>query len=166
MEDGLSDDALFHQLRDYVIVAGVGFAEQQLLVRILSRKGERGERIHNQINPKHLNRFQDFLLQQCGPNKRAGDGHDVDCELELKKLSNGVVNVASPKHCLDDRVKIVVDEDYCCGLARHLGPCDPHRESHVGLLQSGSVVGSVSRNCDNVPPFLEPSHEAIFVLGP
>ena len=36
---------------------------QQFLMRWLGCQGQRSERIHNQINPQHLDRFQELHLE-------------------------------------------------------------------------------------------------------
>lgn len=86
--DRMPNDVLFHQLRDDAIVTGVGFSEEQLFVGVFGRERKGSEGVHNQVDPQHLNGFQDFLLQKGRAHKGTEHSNDVDCQLELKELSD------------------------------------------------------------------------------
>lgn len=52
--DGLADDILHHGARDQRLRAAVRFAQQQIGRRHFGGKGERGECVHDQVHPQHL----------------------------------------------------------------------------------------------------------------
>lgn len=105
-----------------------------------------------------------MLLVEATSNE--GDGHcyDVDCDLELNELADGVVNVPAPQHCLHDGVEVVVQQDDGCCLAGHLGTGDSHCEPYISFFQGRGVIGTVACHCHHLSSLLQASHQGVFVL--
>lgn len=111
---------LQHGLGNDVLISGMGTSFKKTLLRVFGCEGQRGKGIHDQVDPKHLNGFENFGLEDCCTYQCADNCNYVDCKLELDEFSDGVVDVTTPKHCLDYRVEVVVDENDCSCLASHL----------------------------------------------
>ena len=52
---------------------------------------------------------------------------------------------------LDDGHEVVIHDDDVRSILGHVGALDAHRETHVGLLERGGVVGAVARHGDRLP---------------
>ena len=55
--EGMSNNIFPHRLRDEGLRPAVGLALQQFVARQLSRQGERGKGVHDQVDPQHLDGF-------------------------------------------------------------------------------------------------------------
>ena len=60
--DGVRDDVAPHDVRQQRLVAAVRLAHQQLLGRLFGRQCQRRQRVHDEVDPQHLNRFQRRVL--------------------------------------------------------------------------------------------------------
>ncbi len=65
LEGGVHRYELEHRARDQVLRATVRLSEQQRLCGQLGCERERGHRVHYQVHPEHLDRFQRRLLFTC-----------------------------------------------------------------------------------------------------
>lgn len=63
-------------------------------------------------------------LGDTGPGEGHDDSHYVDCELELQKLGDAIVDVSSPHHRLDNAAEVVISQDNVRRLFSHIRPCD------------------------------------------
>ena len=63
-------------------------------------------------------------LGNAGSGKGHDDSNHVDCELELQKLGDAVVDVAAPHHSLYDADEVVVRQDDVGRLLGHVRACD------------------------------------------
>ncbi len=54
LQGALSDDVLPHVGGDQVLEPGVGLALKELVTGGLGSKGERGECVHDEVHPEHL----------------------------------------------------------------------------------------------------------------
>lgn len=142
----MTEDVLHHGPRDEWFGAAIGLSKEQVRRGELGGEGERRERVHDEVDPKHLHGFERRVLDGAGADERDDDRDDVDSELELQELGDAVVDVAAPHHRLDDGREVVVREDDVGGLLGDVGSRNAHRETDVGLLQSGAVVGAVARD--------------------
>jgi len=102
LEDRLTYDMLEHLLGDDVLIAAVWHPIQELFGGWFSSEGQRRQRIHNQVDPQHLDGPQHILLNYGSANECDNHGHDVDCQLKLYELLDGVVDVAAPNNRLYD----------------------------------------------------------------
>lgn len=68
--------------------------------------------------PPYLKRT---VLDSTGPNKRHNNRHDIDSQLELKELGNGVVDVAAPHDGFHDGGEVVVGKNDVGGFLGHVG---------------------------------------------
>mmetsp|Transcript_31445 Transcript_31445/g.70736 ORF Transcript_31445/g.70736 Transcript_31445/m.70736 type:complete len:393 (-) Transcript_31445:1730-2908(-) len=151
---------LHHDLGKDGIRARVGVAGEKLLLQawrsvgIFGGEGERGEGVHDKVDPQQLDDRDRALRQRCSSDRREDAGDDVDGELELEELADVVVDAASPLHRRDDGLEVVVEDHNVCRLLRHLRPVDEHGEPDVRLLQRRRVVGPIPRHCDDLPRLL------------
>ena len=60
--DGMTNDVLHHRPRDQRLRASVRLAFQHLLRRQLSGQRQRRQRVHDQVDPQHLDGFQRRVL--------------------------------------------------------------------------------------------------------
>jgi hypothetical protein len=65
LEDTLSNDMLQHGLGNDVLISGMGTSFKKTLLRVFGCEGKRGKGIHDQVDPKHLNGFENFGLEDC-----------------------------------------------------------------------------------------------------
>ena len=91
------------------------------------------------------------VLDCAGADKSDNDGHDVDGELELQELRDGVVHVPAPHHRLHYTREVIVGKDDVRGLLGHVCAGYPHGETNVGLLKSRGVVCPVTCDGDHLP---------------
>mmetsp|Transcript_13465 Transcript_13465/g.32026 ORF Transcript_13465/g.32026 Transcript_13465/m.32026 type:complete len:825 (-) Transcript_13465:799-3273(-) len=139
-----------HLARNDGAVAAIRLALELRLRRALGRERKRGERIHNEVYPEHLDGRQRAVSQPQGTHGGDDDGRDVNGELELQELCHGVVDVAAPVARLHDRVEVVIHQHNVTRRLGNGGTLDAHREADVGLGQRRGVVSSVARDCNNL----------------
>ena len=60
--DSMSNDIFPHRLGDEGFRPAIGLALQQFITGQLSRQGERGKCVHDQVDPQHLDGFQGAVL--------------------------------------------------------------------------------------------------------
>lgn len=80
----MAQDVLHHGEGDERVVAAVGLSEQEGFGGGFGGQGERGERVHDQIDPKHLDRLQGRILQRRQSQVRNPARH-TDCSV-MKSL--------------------------------------------------------------------------------
>lgn len=153
----LPDDLFYHVNSEERIRLLVGLAVEQGLGSLVRRERERGKSVHYEVNPEELHCTEGRLLRCCcdSSDERDDDGRNVGVDLELKEFSHGVVHTTAPHDSVDNRRKVVIHQDDVGCLLGYLGPCDAHRESDVGCLESRAIVCAVSGDANNVATFLE-----------
>jgi hypothetical protein len=149
----------------YVLSARVGHAVEQVVGGRLGGEGEGGQRVHDEVDPEHLDGGQRRLLDDHCAEEGHEDGHDVDRQLELQELADAVEDVAAVLDRSDDGAEVVVQQDDARRLLRHLRPRQPHREPDVRLLQRRRVVGAVASHGHHVAELLQPGGQDVLVLG-
>ena len=71
-------------------------------------------------------------LDGASSEEGSDDGDDVDGQLELKKLGDAVVDVATPHDRLDDAREVVVRQDDVRRFLRHVRARDAlHQQRHT-----------------------------------
>ena len=108
-----------------------------------------------------------FFDDTCA-NERTNDSNDIDRQLKLKKFRNWIVDIATPHHCFDDGIEIVVDQNNIrrfFGNIRTLDTLDSntdhssrmnssltyHGEPNVGFFQSRTIVRSITSHGNDFP---------------
>ena len=91
-----------------------------------------------------FNYLERTVLDRTGTSKCHNNGHNIDRQLKLEELGDGIINISSPHDGLDDAGEVVVGENDVAGLLGNVSPGDSHGKSHVCLLQSWGIVGSVA----------------------
>ena len=109
LEDRLADDVFQHRRVDDVVVSGVGLAVEEFGGGVLGGQGDRGQTVHDEVDPKHLDWLEYVSLDQGCPYEGDADCYDIDGQLELYELPDGIVDVPSPKDCLHDGVEVIID---------------------------------------------------------
>lgn len=61
-------------------------------------------------------------LSDAGPSEGHNDSHYVDCELELQKLGDAIIDISSPHHRLDNAGEVVISQDDVRCLFSHVCP--------------------------------------------
>mmetsp|Transcript_11062 Transcript_11062/g.26853 ORF Transcript_11062/g.26853 Transcript_11062/m.26853 type:complete len:414 (-) Transcript_11062:540-1781(-) len=143
---GVQNHVLDHGLGEDAAVARVWLPEEQRARRILGRESERGEGVHDEVNPQHLDGGERRLGEDCRPHTCHHDRRDVHRELELEELADVVVHAAPPLHRLYDGREVVVEDDNVRRVLGHLRAGLAHGKAHVRALQRGGVVGPIARH--------------------
>ena len=95
-----------------------------------------------------FNYLERTVLDRTGTSKCHNNGHNIDRQLKLEELGDGIINISSPHDGLDDAGEVIVGENDVAGLLGNVSPGDSHGKSHVCFLQSWGIVGSVAWNQD------------------
>ena len=124
---------LCHLAGDNEVVFNLGRALKELGFGKLSGKSQRGQRVHNHVNPEELDSLKGRFLEQDGTCDSEEQRVHVHGKLELQEALNIVVDVSAPGAGLHNRVeRIVLDDDVSSGQA-HLSTGQTHAEADVGL---------------------------------
>ena len=162
--DGLSHDVFEHVAVDHVLVFGVRRSIEQFGSGRLRGQSQRGQTVHDQVYPQHLDRAHYLLLQNQSPDQGRQDGHQIHSQLKLQKLLYIVVDVPAPRHRLHDATEVVVQQYDVARILSHLSSSNAHRKTHVRLFQSRRVVCAVSGHSHHVSSLHQSSHHRIFVF--
>lgn len=76
-------------------------------------------------------------LCDAGASESHNDGHDVDSELELKKLGDAVVDVSAPHHRLDDAAEVIVGQNDIRRLLGHVRTSNALKERSAVRKKTG-----------------------------
>mmetsp|Transcript_49772 Transcript_49772/g.133239 ORF Transcript_49772/g.133239 Transcript_49772/m.133239 type:complete len:238 (-) Transcript_49772:1652-2365(-) len=117
----------------------------------LRGEGQGCQRVHDQVEPQHLQNRQGRLQLRERNNEVDAQDCDVHRQLELEELLDGVEDVSAPVRCSDDAGKVVVQQDDVGGVFRNLCAGDAHGEANVSGLKGRSVVGPVTGHGDHLP---------------
>lgn len=91
-----------------------------------------------------------FGIGNDGSEEGDNDSSDVDRKLELQKLLDRVVDTSTPNDGLDDGSERVVHNNNVGSFLGDFGTGNTHSETDVGPLQSGSIVGTITGDGDDV----------------
>lgn len=91
-----------------------------------------------------------FRVGNDGSEKGDNDSSDVNRKLELQKLLDRVVDTSTPDDGLDNGSERVVHNDNVGSFLGNFSTGDTHGETNVGPLQSGSIVGTITGDSNNV----------------
>lgn len=162
--DAVEDDSSPHLRSDDILVPGIGHSLQQFVYWGLSGQSQSSKRIHDQVDPEHLNGSQRRLLEDDSASEGHHYGHTVDGQLELKELSDAVENVTAVLDSCDDGAEVVIQKNDASRLLGNLGTSNAHSEPDVGLLEGGSIVGAIASHGHHVLELLQPSSEQVLVV--
>mmetsp|Transcript_37798 Transcript_37798/g.74716 ORF Transcript_37798/g.74716 Transcript_37798/m.74716 type:complete len:420 (+) Transcript_37798:533-1792(+) len=139
-------------------------ALQLLLGGGLRGQGQRSQGVHEEVEPEELRRAQGRVLHVQRADGGQGQSGDVDRELELQELLDGVVHVSPPLGRRHDGGKVVVQQNDVGRVFGGGGACDAHGEPDVRPLQRGGVVGAVARHGHYLP--VGEDHDPLLHLEP
>ena len=112
------------------------------------------------MEKRDVDREQDERpIEHEGQQRQAGDG-DMDGE-DVRHGFRQIVEDSPPlPDALDERRKIIVEEDERGGFACHVGSSLSHGEPDMRGPQRGGVVHAVAGHGDDLPVGLEAIHQA------
>jgi len=112
----------------------------------LSSKGESGEGVHDQVNPKHLRRGERGLREDASTSENNEHGDDVDGQLELEELADVIVNVAAIPDGSQDGAEVVIKKLNVASTLGDISTGNAHGEADISAVESGGVVGAITSN--------------------
>mmetsp|Transcript_96915 Transcript_96915/g.313229 ORF Transcript_96915/g.313229 Transcript_96915/m.313229 type:complete len:474 (-) Transcript_96915:768-2189(-) len=140
-----------HLLCDNGVVPVHWGALEELIRGRLRGQRNRGGRVHDEVQPQQVQDRQGALDVDDGADHVQRQDRDVDSQLELQEFLDGVEHVAAPLGRNDNAGKVVIEQNDVRSILGDLRACDSHREAHVRILQSGSVVGSIASHRYDLP---------------
>ena len=159
------NDVLGHLSRHNEVCLALGRALEEVRLGELSGESQRGQRIHDHVDPEKLNGLQRGLFQENGTDDGENQRVDVDGELELQETLDVIVNVSSPRGSLDHRSETVVHNDDIGGSLAHISSSHTHAEADIGLGKGWRVISSITSDSDDLTNVSEASDEQVLVLG-
>ena len=105
-------------------VSSVWFSFQQFFRGWLCRESKRGEGIHDQIHPQHLDGPERAVGDDDCTDDSERDGNHIHCQLELEELGNRVVDISAPHDGLHDGCKVVISENNVAGFLCYISACN------------------------------------------
>ncbi|RUS89018.1 hypothetical protein EGW08_003265, partial [Elysia chlorotica] len=147
----VGDDVFGHGEGDERFGSTIWFSVQQLVSGQLGGQSKRGQRVHDQVDPQHLDGLQRAVLW-AGKHR-----YNIDCKLKLQELCDTVVDIPSPHHCLHNTGEVVIR---CSSY---------HGKSNISFFQRRSIVGSVSSDSHDLASgrllaVNDAFHKHIFIL--
>ena len=129
----LGEDVAPHDGKDEVLGLLDSVLAQLGWVRRLSGESDGSEDIHNQIDPQKLN-----YSEWTRPNSKTAQKHDENTrkvyrQLEHNELPAVLKDISSPLNRVEDRRKVVVQEDNVCRIFGHR-TSRSHAEANVSLF--------------------------------
>lgn len=85
-----------------------------------------------------------MYLDRTSTNEGHDDSHYIDRQLKLQKFGDWVVDIPTPHYCFNNTTEVVVSEDNIRGFFGNVCSSDPHCKANIGLLQSWSIIGSIT----------------------
>jgi len=175
-----------HRWRDQIgAILAVGLAVEEGAGRRLGGEGKGGHGIHDEVDPEELDRLEGRLAASVRDrtDKSQRDSDKVDRELELQKLADRVVHIATckrnlkvlftfffptiekltPHDGLDDGRKVVVHKDNVGGFLGDFSARDAHAEADVCELERGAVVCSIAGHGHDLALLLEAFNQDLLV---
>lgn len=130
---------------------------KEAIIRGIGGEGKGGQGVHDEVNPEELSSGEDGPGFRIGKGGDEGEdnGADVDSELELKELSDTIIDLTTPSTGSDDGGEVIVHEDDVSGLLSHLGPGNTHGEADIGHLEGGGIICPIPGHGHDLPKALE-----------
>lgn len=150
LPNSLADDVLPHVGSNQTLESWIWFSLKKVFSWRLSGQGQRGEGIHDEVDPQHLNWVQGRFSQNSTSDEGHNQSDEVDCQLELQELSDGVEDVSAPLHSSDDWAEVIIKQNDAWGFLGDFSTSNTHGETDISLFESGSVIGSITSHGDNV----------------
>jgi hypothetical protein len=132
--------------------------------RRLCSKGKSGKGVHDEVNPEDLHGGEHIFTKEDGTHEHEDHCDDVDSELELEELADGVKDVTAEFDGGESGAEIVSGKN---DLGRILGGigASSHGEANIGAFERRRVIGTVAGDSDDIVPLDEAGDEEILVLG-
>lgn len=165
--DRLPEDHLVHVDAEQRGTRMIRFAVEKCGMCRVSGEGQGSERVHDDVDPQQLHggECRSLRIRRHSSDKSDNDGGDVDGDLELQELLDGVVDASAPHDGADDRGEVVVHEDDVRRFLRDFRSSNTHGEPDVGLFEREGVVRSITSDTYNFAASLECSDQNALVLG-
>lgn len=98
LEDTLAKDISDHDSSNELTLLTIWLTEQEVVSRLLSTQCKGGHGIHDQVHPQQLYGSQRSTESGHSTKECYNKGDNVDSKLELKELSDVIVNTSSPQN--------------------------------------------------------------------
>lgn len=164
MIDGLTNDVFQHGFWDDVFISWVRLSVQKTFFRVFSGKSKRCKSVHDEVEPKKLNRSQYLCFKNCSSNKSTKNCNKIDSQLELNEFSDRIIDVSSPEHSFDNRWEVIINKSYSSSLSSNLSSSNSHSESNISFFKCRSIISSITSNSNNITSLSKSSNKSIFIL--
>lgn len=144
LEERHVDDVLGHLAGDDEVILVLRIAQQQGVTGLLSGEGQRGERVHDHVDPEELNSLQRGLLEQDSTDDGEDQGVHIDGQLELEETLDVIIDISTPRASFDDRSETIINNDNVSSLLAHSSTSLTHTEADICLGKGHSIIGSIS----------------------
>lgn len=164
MVDSVTEDISPHDWGDDSVVFIVWLSLEDLHGWWFSGKGESSEGIHDQVNPEHLNGSQWGFSEDGRSEEDNEHSNNVDGKLELKELSDVIIDVSSELKSNNDGGEVVIQKNDITSTLGDISSGNTHGKTNIGLGQSWGIIGTITSYGDNTLLFLNTSNENKLVL--
>jgi len=162
--DGVSENVSPHDFSNDGSVLVIWLSLKNGVIWWLSSQSKSGEGIHDQVDPEHLNGSQ-WGLSKDGRSKEDNEhSNNVDGKLELKELSNVIIDVSSEFKSNNNGGEVIIQKNDITGTLGDISTGDTHGKSNIGLGQSWGIIGTITSYGDNTFLFLNTSNKNELVL--
>ncbi len=134
-------------------------------VRRQRGQGQRGEGVHDEVDPEHLRDGEGGFRAQERADEHNEAGRHVDGHLEDDEALDIPVQGASPHDGAGNAHEGIVQDGDGAGFLGY-GSAVPHGEAHLSGVQGGGVVGAVPGNGHYLVLFLEQLYQPFLIHGP
>jgi len=165
LEEGHVDNVLGHLARDDKVILVLRRAVKKIILGEFSGKSERRKRIHDHVNPKKLDSLKGRFLKEDSADNSEDESVDIDGKLELQETLDVIIDVSSPTASLDDGFETIISDDNISGSLANRGSGNTHTEADIGLGKSGSIVGTITSDSNNLVHLHETGNKEVLIFG-
>merc|ERR1740117_1693749 len=162
--DGVSENVSPHDFSNNGSVLVIWLSLKNGVIWWLSSQSKSGEGIHDQVNPEHLNGSQWGFSKDGRSSEDNEHSNNVDGKLELKELSNVIIDVSSEFKSNNNGGEVIIQKNDITGTFGDISTGNSHSKSNIGLGQSWGIIGTITCYGDNTFLFLNTSNENKLVL--
>merc|ERR1740117_1496512 len=162
--DGVSENVSPHDFSNNGSVLVIWLSLKNGVIWWLSSQSKSGEGIHDQVNPEHLNGSQWGFSKDGRSSEDNEHSNNVDGKLELKELSNVIIDVSSEFKSNNNGGEVIIQKNDITGTFGDISTSNSHSKSNIGLGQSWGIIGTITSYGDNTFLFLNTSNENKLVL--
>lgn len=143
-------------------VLGRNAVSADLVGRALSREGDSGEDVHDQVDPEELHNIKGRVTQEDAGANHKEHGDNVDSQLELNELAHVVLDVAAPLDGRENREEVVVSHDHISVVLGGRAAVLAHSEANVSLAEGPRITETFTSHADNGVTLPKGAHKHVF----